>query len=193
MRWVLPNHQIKFFFSDYCRKGDGHERSVWQFIMVFVQERHCNHFKIPWGNHKNEKRLLVALEVFWIYRFFFKKSQDSSDCNWTRTHNHWSVWLNGWVFVNELSGCAFESSCCHLNFRFRTCFEQGVPWHSGTYRVSIHSETLTWHDKNIQSQDSLTKIPTYLPSRMEYRWTCMLHEKFKEILSEMEYKNLSVK
>ena len=39
-----------------------------------------------------------------------------SDCNWTRTHNHlvWPVWLNGWVFVYELSGCGFESSCSHL-------------------------------------------------------------------------------
>ena len=45
----------------------------------------------------------------------------------------------------------------------------------------------------MQSQDSLTKIPTYLLSRMEQKWKCMLHEKFKEILSEMEYKNLSVK
>ena len=24
-----------------------------------------------------------------------------------------SVWLNGWVFVYELSGCGFESSCSH--------------------------------------------------------------------------------
>ena len=36
-----------------------------------------------------------------------------------------------WVFVYELSGSGFESSCCHLNFRFRPCFEQGVPWDSG--------------------------------------------------------------
>ena len=27
----------------------------------------------------------------------------------------WSVWLNGWVFVSELSGCGFESRCSHLN------------------------------------------------------------------------------
>ena len=27
----------------------------------------------------------------------------------------WSVWLNGWVFVSELSGCGFESHCSHLN------------------------------------------------------------------------------
>ena len=54
------------------------------------------------------------------------------------------------MFIYELSGCGFESSCSHLNFRFRTCFEQGVPWHSGKYKVWIHSETRTWHDKNIQ-------------------------------------------
>ena len=27
----------------------------------------------------------------------------------------WPVLLNGWVFVYELSGCGFESSCSHLN------------------------------------------------------------------------------
>ena len=63
----------------------------------------------------------------------------------------WPAWLNGWVFVYELSGCGFESSCSHIIFRFRACFEQGVPWHSGNYKVWIHSETRTWHDKNIQS------------------------------------------
>ena len=35
--------------------------------------------------------------------------------------------------------------------RLRTCFKQGVPWHSGNYRVWIQSEMRTWHDKNIQS------------------------------------------
>ena len=48
----------------------------------------------------------------------------------------------------KLSGSGFESSCSHLNFRFRACFEQGVPWHSGNYRVWIYSETRTWYDKN---------------------------------------------
>ena len=63
----------------------------------------------------------------------------------------WPVWLNGWVFFYELSGCGFECSCINLNFRFCTCFEQGGRWHSGNYRVWTHSETCTWHDKNIQS------------------------------------------
>ena len=48
----------------------------------------------------------------------------------------------------ECSG--FESSCSHLNFRFRAYFEQGVPWHSGNYGMLIHSETRKWHDRNIQ-------------------------------------------
>ena len=40
---------------------------------------------------------------------------------------HWPIWLNGCVFVDELSGCVFESRYCHLNFRYGACFEQGVP------------------------------------------------------------------
>ena len=63
----------------------------------------------------------------------------------------WPAWLIGWVFVYELSGCGFECSCSHLNLRFCTCSEQGVPWHSGNYRMWIHSETCLWHDKNKQS------------------------------------------
>ena len=55
------------------------------------------------------------------------------------------------MFIYELSGCGFESSCSHLDFGFSACFEQEVPWHSGSYRVWIHSETRTWLDKNIQS------------------------------------------
>ena len=64
----------------------------------------------------------------------------------------WSVWPNSWVFVYELDGCGFESRCSHLNFRYRACFEQGVPWHSGKYRVWIHSKIRTWHDYNMQSK-----------------------------------------
>ena len=63
------------------------------------------------------------------------------DCNGTRTHNH---------LVHNWTRCGFESHYSHLNFIFRTCFEQGVPWYSGNYRVLIHSETCTSHDKNIE-------------------------------------------
>ena len=61
------------------------------------------------------------------------------------------VFLFYWVFVYELSGCGFESRCSHLNFRYRACFEQGIPWHLGNYRVWIPSEIHRRHNKNIQS------------------------------------------
>ena len=27
------------------------------------------------------------------------------------------------------TGCGFESRCCHVNFRYGTLFDQGVPWY----------------------------------------------------------------
>ena len=32
---------------------------------------------------------------------------------WAIGVQSWPVWLNGWVFVFELSGFGFESSCSH--------------------------------------------------------------------------------
>ena len=75
--------------------------------------------------------------------------------------------LIGWVIVYELSGCRFESSSSHLHFRFRACFEQWVPWHSGHYRVWIHSETRTWHDKIIQLNIKTSK---YWDPPMHSKW-----------------------
>ena len=53
------------------------------------------------------------------------------------------VWLNGWVFVYELNGCGFESSCSHLNFRSRACFEQEVPWLNQTFPIMTFPIMLT--------------------------------------------------
>ena len=101
--------------------------------------------------------------INWIFFLIFI-TKNPNHCNGTRTHNHlvckgalnhlakwfWPVWLNCWVFVYRVSGCRFESCCSHLNFRYQACFEQEVSQHSGNYRVWIHSETRTWHDKNIE-------------------------------------------
>ena len=80
--------------------------------------------------------------------FHVRVSGTTQFVNWARIRNH-LVWPNGWVFVYKLSESKFKSSCSHLNFKFRACFEQGVPSHSGNYRVRIQSETRTCHDKNI--------------------------------------------
>ena len=70
------------------------------------------------------------------------------------------VWLNGWMFVYELSSCWFESRCYHLKFSYGTSIEQEIAWYSGNYRVKIHSEMRLWHDSNIQSvKQTLFKVP----------------------------------
>ena len=50
----------------------------------------------------------------------------------------------------KLKGCCFESCCCHLNFRYRVCFEQGFPWHISNYRVQICYRNMS-HGMNRQS------------------------------------------
>ena len=91
----------------------------------------------------------------------------------------------------DYSHSRFESSCSHLNFRFRACFEQGVPWHSGNYRMWTHSETRTWHDKKIQSDFvriyrectrkpySFLKIDTTFPASNSLRFRKKLLPSYK--------------
>ena len=67
-------------------------------------------------------------------------------------------------FHSNFWGVDVTVCSCHVTYAFQSeytlysClnvkelrFKQGVPWYSGNYRVWIHSETRTWHDKNIQS------------------------------------------
>ena len=52
-----------------------------------------------------------------------------------------------------------------------------VPWHSGNYRVWIHSQTRTWHDKNIQSnapyREVLTAQLNHLASLAKWLIVCL--------------------
>ena len=48
------------------------------------------------------------------------------------------------MYVYELSGCGFNSGCCHLNLRHGACFMQGFPWHSGKYRLIDYVWWMAW-------------------------------------------------
>ena len=89
-----------------------------------------------------------CMNLGWIYTLQLPGCQEAP----------WPVWPNCWVFVYKLSGCGFESDCCHLNFKQCVCFQQEVPWHSGNYIVQIHSELHTRHDINIRSNFVLFKV-----------------------------------
>ena len=70
------------------------------------------------------------------------------------------VQLNDGVFIYAQSGCWFESLCSLFNFRYCAYLNQEHPWHSGNYRVLIHSEMRMWHDKNIQSNSQYKHVLT---------------------------------
>ena len=113
-----------------------------------VRKRRLNHLV------KLTKRLSRVVSTY-LYGEF--------DCILLSCHVLISEWIHTlyWMSrnVKELSGCGFESHCSHLNFTYRACFEQGVPWRSGKYRVWIRSEMGTWHDNNIQSTIIVSSFP----------------------------------
>ena len=112
-----------------------------------------------YGSCSNVSLSRYTLQIYFVFKKLMWLQLDSNlQPLTTLDSNPQRLWLNGWMFVYELSGCGFESSCSHLNFRFRTYFKQGVPWRSGNYRVCIHSETRAWHNKNIQSLNETKKI-----------------------------------
>ena len=74
---------------------------------------------------QSESTLCICLNVKELLARNRRHVWGLSDYNGTRIHNDlvpkrtlnysttWPVWLNGWVFVYELSGCGFESRCSH--------------------------------------------------------------------------------
>ena len=63
----------------------------------------------------NARLIRPCFKWFFNWKLFYIKSKFPTDCNGTE-----------W-FVNELSGCRFQSHCNQLIFTYRACFEWGVP------------------------------------------------------------------
>ena len=131
----------------------------------------------------------LKLQISWLFRArSFIGIQANIECGFTfkclhdmrRTYSQihgtdnysqhisviWRFWLNGWLLVNKLGGFGFESRCIHLNFRYCTCVEKKVLWHSAKYRVRILSETRTRHDKNIYPNKMYWQVLTKQLNRL---------------------------
>ena len=115
-----------------------HSIDTWMSRNSLLETGVCETRTCAWNAYAYVKRIRDMIRTRSQMHRTDKNSQHSSII--------WPFWLNGWVFVYELSGCGFESSFSHLRFRFYACVKQGVPWHSGNYRMWIHSETFTLHD-----------------------------------------------
>ena len=82
------------------------------------------------------------------------QSKVLADCNGTQIHNNLvrKRKLNYLAKMVKWLSCFVSTCLCsHLNVRYGICFKQGDLWYSGNYKMWIHSEKRTWHDKNIQS------------------------------------------
>ena len=76
--------------------------------MLFLQIVLCNAITECRFEHPQEYFILIFLR----YSLRFYSSIANSNRKFATTS--WPVWLNGWVFVYELSDCGFESRWCHL-------------------------------------------------------------------------------
>ena len=66
--------------------------------------------RISWSNYKHHNTLKALVCIA-------PNSRRSTDKYSQHSSIIWPVWLNGWVFVYELSGCGFESRCSHLKLQ----------------------------------------------------------------------------
>ena len=84
-----------------------------------------------------DSKSVLEATIHFIISLDDSTHHSSNNSNGMRTHNHLVCkgTLNHLAKLGELSACRFESRCCHLNFRYRACFKQGVLWNSGNYRV----------------------------------------------------------
>ena len=75
-----------------------------------------------------DNKSVLEATIHFIISLDDSTHHSSNNSNGMRTHNHLVCkgTLNHLAKLGELSACRFESRCCHLNFRYRACFKQGV-------------------------------------------------------------------
>ena len=133
----------------------------WTFLTVYFY-----HVMYAWI-HVSESTLYSCLNVKELLAQNRHAIWSLSDCNRIQIHNqlvckrtlnHLAklVWLNGWVFVYELSGCGFKSYCSNLNFlniyqfsKFQVFRETNGPFPYSFVVNSLHLETNgSWFESN---------------------------------------------
>ena len=80
------------------------------------------------------------------------------------------------MFVYGLSGCGFESRCCHLNLRYGTCLVQGGKLWSGFSLKLLH--------------DTIIKYNQYVDGRFSGKWV-LNQIKAQEVIFSRKSKAIS--
>ena len=124
-------------------------RSKWLWVRIVLSSLELQIWRLFWSRSSLTFRqtiecgisLKLVRDMIIIYSQMYRTEKYSQ-----RSSIVLPVWLNGWVFVYELSGYRFESRCCQLNFRYGACFKQVAPWHSGKLQSvdSLWNLYVTW-------------------------------------------------
>ena len=91
---------------------------------------------------------------------------------WQQRDSNPQVWLNGWVFVYKLSGCGFESHCCHLNMFTKSHI------HSSSHALNCSSCRL--------SNFTLNRLSNYPLNCLYSLIHRIIHEIFHQIIHRIE-------
>ena len=107
------------------------------------------------------------------------------------SHEHSTIYHVTYAFQSEPTLYSFLNVKELLARKKIACFEQGVSRHSGNYRVWIHSETHTLHDKNIQIV-LVFAILTIGPliSESQQGNTCVIMTILQKCFSIKNYRNI---
>ena len=164
--WHDKKHTVKCHRTD---KYSQHSSIIWpawlKWFECFVYElsgcgfeSSCSHFTFRFSRLLRARSSLTFRQT--IECEFTLKTRNMIKKHTVKMHHtdkysqHSSIicWLNG-LSVHELSGCGFRIQLQSLHLQ-----KQGVSL-TYNYRVWIHSETRTWHDKNIQTSKHDKEIP----------------------------------
>ena len=116
-------HACYWWFKDVWRRqreGGGSEKGKdppAQTIFRYVSDNFAQNWKHVFFEAMYQTVGLKRFSFHWLYviilsRKSFRVNLHSIVC----LNVNWSVWLNGWVFVYQLSGCGFEPLCCDSYF-----------------------------------------------------------------------------
>ena len=109
---------------------------------------------------------------FFAVERFYKGLYNLDKTFWGTTKKYENKNLKYFFFK---SGIGIGTVNLLYSFRYRACFDQGVPWHSSKYIVWIYSERCTWHDKNnsqmhCTDKNSFGRFVKWLSVRLRTKW-----------------------
>ena len=93
-----------------------HLRTKWLWVWILLQSLISFEQEVP--QHSGNYRLWIHSLKHVRYMIITYSQMHHTDKFLQHSSISWPVWLNGWVFVYDLSGCGFQSCCSDIGLKF---------------------------------------------------------------------------